>query len=105
MSELAISAQNLSKQYKLGSTVSDDWFRRSRLAEKVLRRRARTGAHHEDRTIWALKDVSFEINRAEIVGRIGRTGAGRSTLLKVPSRTTDPPGAQPRIPRCAGPLP
>jgi lipopolysaccharide transport system ATP-binding protein len=96
MRQHAIQVEGLSKLYTIGEkqqpyrtlrdTVTDAFAKPLR----ALRRRRGEEGEEQETSVWALKDVAFEINRGDVVGVIGRNGAGKSTLLKVLSRITEP---------------
>jgi lipopolysaccharide transport system ATP-binding protein len=91
MSKVAIKVEHLSKRYRLGEQVSYKTLREALPGSirRVLFRTATSGNDTEN-TIWALRDVGFEVKQGEAVGIIGRNGAGKSTLLKILSRITEP---------------
>jgi lipopolysaccharide transport system ATP-binding protein len=103
MSNVAIRIENLGKRYKIGVKREKYYTLRDSLMNALTypfrgRRQGRPdrGNPQED-FIWALKDVSLEINHGDIVGIIGRNGAGKSTLLKILSRITEPTAGQAEI--------
>lgn len=70
---------SVSKAYRVNSRVDDS------TAPRFL-----TRAHSNNETFWALKEVTFEVERGETLGIIGPNGAGKSTILKLLSRITAP---------------
>lgn len=97
-SEFAIRAVDLKKRFTIGGSQEQYSTLRDVVMQSVLRpfRAAKhllspgADAINEDPVLWALDGVSFEVAPGEVVGVIGRNGAGKSVLLKILSRITEP---------------
>lgn len=85
-----IKVQGLGKQYRIGTPGSAYSTLREVLTTKLRSPLSLQRNKPRDQKIWALRDVSFEVNPGEVVGIIGRNGSGKSTLLKILSRITEP---------------
>jgi lipopolysaccharide transport system ATP-binding protein len=98
MSNPVIQVENVSKRYRIGTYERSETFAgqvKNTLLYPVknMQRisRLRKFKEKEDGSVfWALKDINFEVNQGEVLGIIGRNGVGKSTLLKVLSKITEP---------------
>jgi lipopolysaccharide transport system ATP-binding protein len=90
-----IKVENLSKQYTISRLVEShlryDTLRESMVtAIKKSFERLNGKRQEENETLWALKDINFEVRPGEVLGIIGPNGAGKSTLLQIMSRIIEP---------------
>jgi lipopolysaccharide transport system ATP-binding protein len=106
MSDTVISVENLSKRYLVGHQRERYVALRDVIAREArnFTRKAVDAFHgrqivqgDEVEEFWALKDVSFNVQRGEVIGIIGKNGAGKSTVLKILSRITEPTAGRVRL--------
>src|SRR5437868_2195264 len=95
MADLAVRADGLGKQYRIGALKAASYTLREtlgRLPRQALE--AVTPRRQDDAggatALWALRDLSFELARGEVLGIVGPNGSGKSTALRLASGITEP---------------
>lgn len=87
MAEVMVQVRDLGKRYRTGEDFQSYDTLRDALERLVRRGRGRRRRRDE---IWAVQDVSFEVERGEVLGIVGANGSGKTTVLKLVSRITEP---------------
>lgn len=86
--DVVLSVNKISKKYRIGEKQRNPTLRDkiAGLPEALVNKKKKRSRVD----FWALKDVSFDLKRGEVLGIIGKNGSGKSTLLKILSRITTP---------------
>jgi lipopolysaccharide transport system ATP-binding protein len=97
--EPVIRVRDLEKRYRVWTHAPPTNLKeRVRIMAASLRAHARLGERAQFRhEVWALRGVSFDVRRGEVLGVIGHNGAGKSTLLAILSRITEPSAGRAEI--------
>lgn len=90
MSNLAIKVDDIGKQYNIFGEVNRYQTLREKISD-VIRSPLKNLLHPTgSESFWAIRNISFEVERGLVLGVIGKNGAGKSTLLKILSRVVEP---------------
>ena len=65
------------------------WLQRTTVADLALRKLRHPLRREAREGFWALRHITFSLKEGEVLGLVGRNGAGKSTMLKVIARITD----------------
>lgn len=88
MAMIDLKFDHVSKRYRVRASEDEAAASKSPILRKLQRLRRRK------QDFWALRDVTFEVERSEALGIIGHNGAGKSTILKLLSNITTPTSGQ-----------
>ena len=101
MNDIPVKVEDLGKRYRINASEN-----RSRTLGRTLLDaltspfsylRNSLSEPSAAQTLWALRHVSFEVKRGEILGVLGQNGAGKSTLLRILSKITLPTEGQANV--------